>query len=153
MIDYTKLKQLREETGVSFALCKKALEQTLNNISEAKKVLTQWGAEQIKKKSGRSTSQGLLSSYVHHNKKVASLVELLCETDFVANSEGFVTLGQELALQVASMQPTNIEELLKQSYVRDPSKKIQDLIQDAVLKFGENIKISRVLCWQLGSVS
>lgn len=151
MFDISKLKQLREETGVSFSLCKKALEESKNNIKAAKKLLTKWGAEKIIDKKERSTSQGGLFSYVHHNKKIAVLLELLCETDFVSGNVDFQRLGQELAMQVASIQAENVNELLKQEYIRDPSKKIEDLIKDAVLKFGENIKISKFIKWNLGT--
>lgn len=151
MFDISKLKKLREETGVSFSLCKKALEESKNNIKAAKKLLTKWGAEKIIDKKERSTSQGGLFSYVHHNKKIAVLLELLCETDFVSGNVDFQRLGQELAMQVASIQAENVNELLKQEYIRDPSKKIEDLIKDAVLKFGENIKISKFIKWNLGT--
>ncbi|MBI3366209.1 elongation factor Ts [Candidatus Roizmanbacteria bacterium] len=150
-MDITKLKQLREETGISFSLCKKALEESKNNIDAAKKLLTKWGAEKIKDKQGRSTFQGGLFSYVHHNKKLAVLVELLCETDFVAGNVEFLRLGTEISMQVASVRAENVKELLQQDYIRDPSKKIEDLIKDAVLKFGENIKIARFVKWNLGN--
>lgn len=150
MIDITKLKKLREESGVSFSLCKKALEESKDDIEKAKKFLTKWGAEKIKDKQERSTSQGALFSYVHHNKKIAALLELLCETDFVSGNVEFQRLGQELAMQVASLKPENVDELLKQEYIRDPSKTVEDLLKDAVLKFGENIKINRFVKWDLG---
>ncbi len=147
MYDINKLKQLREETGVSFSLCKKALEETNNNLDEAKKLLTKWGADKAKDKSERATTAGAIFSYVHHNKKVASLVEIACETDFVSSNKDFQNLGQEIAMQVASLHPENVDELLNQNYIRDPSKKISDLIKDAILKFGENIKINRIIFW------
>lgn len=150
MYDIIKLKSLREDTGVSFTLCKKALEESKNNLEQAKKLLTKWGADKIKDKQKRSTSQGAIFAYVHHNKKIASLVELLCETDFVANNVDFKKFGTELAMQVASIPSTTVKELLSQEYIRDPSKKIEDLLKDAVLKFGENIKISRFIKWTLG---
>lgn len=150
-MDIKLLKKLREETGVSFSLCKKALEETKNNIEKAKKLLTKWGAEKIIDKKERSTSQGALFSYVHHNKKIAVLLELLCETDFVSGNVEFQRIGTELAMQVASTHGENVNELLKQEYIRDPSKKIEDLIKDAVLKFGENIKIARFVKWTLGA--
>ena len=86
MLDIKKLKQLRLETGISIALCKKALEQSNNDILEAKKLLRKWGIENIKDKINHSTSQGAIFSYIHHNKKIAALVEILCETDFLANN-------------------------------------------------------------------
>ncbi len=150
MVDLKKLKQLREETGVSYALCKKALEETNNNIEAAKKKLYELGAGKIEEKSERPTVQGGIFNYTHHNKQVASLVEILCETDFVSGNEEFTKFGNEIAMQVASLKPKNVEELLDQDYIREPGKKIKDLLKEVVLKFGENIKISRFLYWQLG---
>lgn len=149
MIDYKKLKQLRFETGVSFSLCKKALEETKNEITLAKKKLNEWGAKKASEKSKRETEAGAIFSYVHHNKRVASLLELKSETDFVSENKEFQVLGQELAMQVASIPSKNVEELLEQEYIRDPSKKINDLIKEAILKFGENIKIGRFIRWEL----
>ena len=81
-LDLTKLKQLREETGVSFSLCKKALEESDNNIEAAKKKLTEWGVKKAADKMDRITSQGVIGSYVHHNKKIAAVVELQTETEY-----------------------------------------------------------------------
>lgn len=150
MIDYQKLKQLREETGISFALCKKALEETKNDIEAAKKKLSQWGTEKVVEKSTRATGQGAIFSYVHHNKKIAALLELKCETDFVSGNADFQKLGAELAMQAASMPAAGVESFLLQEYIREPGKKINDLLKDAVLKFGENINISRLTRWELG---
>lgn len=150
MYDIKKLKQLREETGISFSSCKKALEETSNDIEKSKKLLLKWGAKTITEKQERSTSQGAIFSYVHHNKKVASLVELMCETDFVAGNSEFVKLGQELAMQAASYPQESAKEFLSQEYVRDPSLTVNDLIKKAIVTFGENIKVNRVLRWQLG---
>ncbi|KKQ23139.1 MAG: Elongation factor Ts [Candidatus Roizmanbacteria bacterium GW2011_GWC2_37_13] len=149
MYDIKKLKQLREETGVSFSLCKKALEETKNNLEDAKKLLTKWGADKVKDKAGRKTNAGAIFSYVHHNKKVASLVELNCETDFVSKNKEFQILGADLAMQVASLKAEKVEELMDQEYIRDPAKKISDLIKEAVLKFGENIKINKIIRWEI----
>lgn len=149
-VDYQKLKQLREETGVSFTLCKKALEETGNNIDESKKKLTQWGAEKVDEKKSRTASQGSLFSYIHHNKKIATLLELRSETDFVSSNDEFQALGKELAMQVASMPAATVEEFVKQPYMRDPKKTLDDLLKDAVLKFGENIQIARFMRWELG---
>ncbi|MFH0979902.1 MAG: elongation factor Ts [Candidatus Roizmanbacteria bacterium] len=145
MYDIKILKKLREETGVSFSFCKKALEEAKNNLKEAKRLLTKWGTDKVKDKADRKTNAGAIFSYVHHNKKVASLVELLCETDFVSANKDFQHLGTELAMQIASLKAEKVEELLKQEYIRDPSKKISDLIKEAVLKFGENIKINKII--------
>ena len=141
MYDIKKLKSLREETGISFSLCKKALEESKNNLEAAKKLLNKWGIAKAKDKSSRTTTAGAIFSYVHHNKKVASLVELACETDFVSGNKEFQILGQELAMQAASFRAETNEEFLDQEYIRDPSKKINDLVKEAILKFGENIKV------------
>lgn len=149
-IDLVKLKALREKTDVSFALCKKALEETHNDLEMAIKKLQELGGVKIKEKSTRATLDGGLFGYIHHNKKIGALVEILSESDFVSGNKDFQSLGQELALHIASTPSKDIEELLEQEYVRDPSKKIKDLIKEAVLKFGENIKISRFVRWELG---
>ncbi len=149
MYDISKLKQLRLETGISFSLCKQALEESKNNIDSAKKLLNKWGIAKAKDKSTRSTKNGAIFSYVHHNKKVASLIELACETDFVSDNKEFQSLGQELAMQVASFRAETTEEFLNQEYIRDPSKKISNLIKEAVLKFGENIKVVKFVRWSV----
>jgi elongation factor Ts len=149
-LDLDQLKKLRHETGVSFSVCKKALEEAGNDVDKAKKLLTKWGEKKAADKANRATNQGVIASYIHHNKKVAGFVELLTETDFVSGNAEFQKLANELAMQVATMQPENVEELLSQEYIRDSSKKISDLLKDAILKFGENIKISRILRWEIG---
>lgn len=149
MYDIKKLKQLREETGISFSLCKKALEESKNDLKDANKLLNKWGIAKAKDKSSRNTGTGIIFSYVHHNKKVASLIQLACETDFVSGNKEFQSLGQELAMQVASIRAETNDEFLNQEYIRDPSKKISDLIKEAVLKFGENIKIIKFMRWSV----
>ena len=149
MLDYNKLKQLRTETGVSFSLCKKALEETGNDTAAAKKKLNEWGIKKATEKSKRETGDGAIFAYVHHNKRVASLLELKSETDFVSGNEEFQKLGTELAMQVASITSKTVEELMDQEYIRDPGKKINELIKEAILKFGENIKIARFVRWEL----
>src|SRR3989344_1224022 len=113
MLDLKKLKQLREETGISVALCKKALEESKGDINRAKDLLNTWGIEKVKDKIERKTSQGSIFSYIHHNYKIAGFVELLCETDFVAANEEFQKLGKEISMQIASVKPETAEELLK----------------------------------------
>ncbi|MEO6508517.1 MAG: elongation factor Ts [Patescibacteria group bacterium] len=149
-MDYTKLKELREKTGVSFSLCKKALEESKNDLKKAEKLLNEWGAKKAAEKSERSTSQGGLFSYVHHNKKVAAMVELQCETDFVSGNEEFKKLGAEFAMQAATVQAKDVEELLKTEYIREAGKTMNDLLKEAVLKFGENTKVARFSKWVLG---
>lgn len=149
MYDINKLKQLREQTGISFSLCKKALEESKNNIEAAKKLMNRWGIAKAQDKSTRNTEVGIIFSYVHHNKKVASLIQMACETDFVSGNKEFQLLGQELAMQVASVIAETNEELLEQEYIRDPSKNVGDLIKEAILKFGENIRIIKFIRWKI----
>lgn len=149
-IDIEKLKELRERSGVSFALCKKALEETNNDMAKAVKKLQEIAGTKVAEKSSRITLAGGLFGYVHHNRKIASLVELVSETDFVSGNEQFKILGNEIAMHIASMPSKTIKELLLQEYVRDPGKTISDLIKESVLKFGENIQIKRFVRWELG---
>lgn len=150
MLNIALIKRLRNETGISIALCKKALEESGNDLTKAKKLLSGWGIEKVKDKAQRITTQGAIFSYIHHNYKIASMIEVLCETDFVSANKEFQVLGKELAMQVASVPAKNADELLKQDYIRDPAKKISDLISEAIVKFGENIKLGRFTRWQLG---
>lgn len=149
MVDYKKLKILREKTGVSLSLCKRALEESNNNLDEAMKKITKWGVKASQEKGQKATTQGGIFNYTHHNNKVASMIELQSETDFVSTNSEFQNLGKELAMQVASIPAKDNKELLKQEYIRDPNKTIKDLIDEAILKFGENIKINRFIRWQL----
>lgn len=148
-MDIQKLKQLREETGVSFNLCKKALEESKGDLTIAKKLLREWGAEKAAGKADRETKQGAVFSYIHHNKKVGVLLELLCETDFVAANEEFQQLGNSLAMQVASMNPTDKEQLLSQAFIKDQKTTIDNVIKEKILKIGENITIGRFERWEI----
>ncbi len=149
-VDLKKLKALREETEVSFSLIKKALEECDNDTECAKKKLHEWGAKKAADKADRQTDQGGLFCYVHHNRKTAAIVEVMCETDFVSGNEDFKKFGTELAMQVAVTNPTSVEDMLKQEYIRDPSKTMDQYFKEITLKFGENIKISRLQRFVLG---
>ena len=145
--DITLLKKLRNETSASIADCRVALEETNNSYEKAKEWLKKRGFEKAEKKGDREVNQGLVESYVHQTGRVAALVEILCETDFVARTDEFKQLAKEMAMQVASMNPKNVEELLKQDYIRDNSLTIEKLIKQTIGKLGENIvvkKISRI---------
>lgn len=141
MSDIKLLKQLREETQASIADCKKALEESGDDYKKAIEWLKKRGIEKAEKKSDRETSQGLIESYIHQNGKVGALVEVLCETDFVARTDEFKKLCHELAMQVVAMNPKNVETLLKQEYIRDSSLTIESLVKSVIGKLGENIVI------------
>jgi elongation factor Ts len=110
MASIEEVKKLREETGVSITECKKALEQAQGDSEKAKKVLRERGMELAGKRSGKETSQGIIESYIHPNKKVGVLLELRCESDFVARSEDFQNLAHEICLQVAAMSPLFVND-------------------------------------------
>lgn len=152
MVDIKLLKQLREETQASIADCRKALEET-GDYKKALEWLKKRGMEKAEKKSDRQTSQGLVEAYIHQNGKVGALVEVLCETDFVARTEEFKKLSHEIAMQVAAMNPKNVESLLKQEYIRDSSVTIEQLIKSVIGKLGENIRVIEFTRYELGANS
>src|SRR3972149_10395030 len=150
MIGIKLLKKLRNETSVSLADCRKALEETKNDYKKALDWLKKNGLEKAAKKSDRETSQGLIDSYIHQNGRVGVLVEVLCETDFVARTDVFKNLVHEICMQTAAMNPKNVDNLLKQEYIRDNSKTIEALIKEAIAKLGENIVIKRFQRFEIG---
>jgi len=145
-----QIKKLREETGAGMLECHKALKEMQGDEKAALEYLRKKGLEIAEKKSDREVKQGIIESYSHNAGKVVSVVELLCETDFVARNEEFRSLAHELAMQVAAMKPQSVEEFLQQEYIRDSSKKIQDLLNGIIAKIRENIKISRIARFELG---
>lgn len=142
MIPINQIKQLREETGVSISECKKALEQAKGDMARAKNALKKLGREFAKKKKEREVSEGIIDNYIHPNKKIGALLDIRCETDFVARSEDFQNLAHELCLQIAAIDPTETP-LLKQPWIKDESKTIKDLIDEHIAKSGENIIIKK----------
>lgn len=138
------IKKLREETGAGVMDAKNALEAANGDVSKAKEVLKAKGLERAEKKSEREIKAGRVFSYIHGAGKVGAIVKLGCETDFVAQNEEFEKLGNEVAMQVAAMNPESVEELSKQDYIRDSSKTIKDLLSEVISKTGENISISEI---------
>lgn len=144
------LKKLREETQAGVADCRKALEDAGGDFDKAKKLLGERGLEKAAKKEGKETSQGIIASYVHANGKVGVLVELRCETDFVARTDEFKALAHEMTLQIAAMNPKNVEELLKSDYIRDTKLTMQALVKLTIAKLGENITVAKFTRMTLG---
>ena len=136
------VKKLREKTDAGIADCRQALEEADGKMDEAIKILRKEGLERAEKKGDREVHAGAVFSYVHHTGRVGSMVALACETDFVAKTDEFQKLGKELAMQVVANKPSSVEELLDQEYVRDPSKKIQELIKEVIGKLGENLAVT-----------
>ena len=148
--DVTLLKKLREETGAGIADCRMALEESDNDYKKALEWLKKHGIEKASKKGDRETSQGIIEAYIHGNGRVGAIVELLCVTDFVARTDEFKNLAHEIAMQVAAMNPQNLETLLGQEYIRDSSLTIEKLIKSAIGKLGENIVIKRFKVFEIG---
>jgi elongation factor Ts len=140
-IDVKLIKQLRDETQASIADCRVVLEEAKGNYEKAVELLKKKGIERAEKKSTRETAQGLVESYIHQNGKVGVLVKVLCETDFVARTDDFKHLLHEIAMQIAAMNPKNVEALLKQEYIRDGSVTIENLVKQTIGKLGENIVV------------
>lgn len=136
-----KVKQLRQETEISITECKKALEESGGDFEKAKEILKRRGKEWAEKKAERETREGIIASYIHPNKKIGVLLELDCETDFVAKSPDFQQLAHELCLQAAAMGPDI--PFLEQPWIKDETKNIQDLLNEYVAKIGENIVVKR----------
>lgn len=159
------VKQLRERTGAGIMDAKKALDASGGDMSKAEKSLAEKGMASALKKAGRVTSEGVIESYIHAGSRIGAMVELNCETDFVARTPEFKDLARNLAMQIAAMTPrfvdrphvpadvVNVKEeelLLKQAYIRDSSKTIEDLIKETIAKVGENIQVRRFSRFSLG---
>jgi len=139
-MDLTLLKTLREETAASVSDCRRALEETGGDYSKAREWLKKRAAEKAEKKADRETGEGIVEAYIHGNK-LGVLVQLLCETDFVARTDEFKSLAHDIALQIAAMNPESVEELLKQEFIKDSSLTIEQMVKQVIGKLGENITI------------
>ena len=167
------VKELRERTGAGIKECRDTLVQTAGNMQQAIEVLREKGLKVSEKVQGREASEGRLEVYMHTGNRMAALIELSCETDFVARTDDFISLAREIAMQVAAMNPRYIrvedvpegsvpsdtkpekyyEEtvLLAQPYVKEPSQTIEDRIKATVAKVRENIVVRRIQRWEIGS--
>lgn len=139
-----QVKKLREELGLGIMEIKAALVQAEGDEKKAKEILKEQGFKKAEKRAEKETHQGLVATYTHTSGKIGVMVEMLCETDFVAKNADFVQTAKDLCLQVAAMDPENAEKLLEQDFIKDGSKKVKDLVTALVSKFGENIKIGRI---------
>jgi len=160
-----EIKSLRERTGAGIMDCKRALEDSKGNIAKAEEILKEIGLAAAAKKSDRTTSEGLIESYIHSGNRIGALVELACETDFVARTSEMKELAHNLAMQVAAMSPVYISSeerepqeerpaeeicLLQQTFIKDQSRKVEDVVQEVKAKVGENIRINRFARFALG---
>ena len=142
-IDLKTLKKLRDETSASIADCRLALDESDGDYKKALAWIKKRSIEKADKKSNRETSQGLIEAYIHQGGKVGAMVKILCETDFVAKTDEFKHLAREIGMQVASMNPKDVDALLKQDYIRDSSMTIEKLVKSVIGKLGENITVKR----------
>lgn len=142
MANVDDIKKLRQETGAGIADIKQALDEASDDVAKARQILKDKGLEKSAKKADREVKAGVVETY-SHGGRVGVIVELLCETDFVGKTEDFKNLAHELALQIASMNPQNLEELLKQEYIRETGQTVEQLIKSVVGKLGENIQVGR----------
>ena len=140
-VSLEQIKTLREKTSAGIADCRQALEESNGNAKKAEEILRKKGIEKAEKKSGREVKAGMVFSYVHHTGRVAALVALACETDFVAKTDEFQKLGKELAMQAAANKPASVQDLMEQEYIRDPGKRIEELVKEVIGKLGENIQV------------
>ena len=160
-----QVKELRDKTGAGIMDSKRALEESDGDIAKAESILNAKGLASAAKKADRATSEGLVVSYIHTGGRVGSMVELNCETDFVARTDDFGTLARNIAMQVAAMNPIYLDRtsipddvedvkdeelLIEQEYIRDSSMKIADLVKESIGKLGENIRIRRFSRFELG---
>lgn len=166
------IKSLRDETGCGVIDCKKALEESNGNHDKAKDLLRKRGLEMALKKVDREAKEGRVEAYIHNGSKIGVIVEINCETDFVARSEDFIRFSKDLAMHIAAMSPKYIKKedvpadilakehnqtdflkqvaLLQQPFVKDAGKTIQDYLNELVAKIGENIKIGRFVRFKVG---
>ncbi len=136
------IKELREMTGISVMQCKKALEEADGDLAKAADILKKHSGASARKSADRELGAGAIGCYLHDGN-IGAMVLLSCETDFVAKNTEFVALARELAMQVAAMDPENVDDLLKQPCIKDASKAVQNLLEEATQKFGERVEITR----------
>lgn len=148
-LDLKTIKKLRDETSASVADCRRALDEANGDEKKALEWLKKRASEIAAKKADRDTSEGIIEAYIHGAGKVGVLVELLCETDFVAKTDEFKKLAKEVAMQVAAMDPEDIDSLLKQAYIRDSGLTIEQLVKDVIGKLGENITVKRFVRFEI----
>ena len=149
MVPAQDVAKLRLETGAGVMDCKKALDETSGDYGKAKKILSANAQAIAKKKAERSAKQGLIECYCHGGK-IGVVLELACETDFVARNDEFKGLARDLAMQIASMNPKNVDELMAEEFIKDPSMKIKELVEQLIGKIGENIQVKRFIRYELG---
>jgi elongation factor Ts len=162
-ISADRVKELREKTGAGVMDCKKALTDASGDMDKAVALLREKGLAQAAKRSGREASEGIVEAYIHAGGKIGVIVEINCETDFVARTSDFKELAHDVAMQIAATNPTELGDkevenpdpndlpLLQQPFIKDPKRTIADLVRDTAAKTGENVVIRRFARFELGA--
>ena len=161
------VKELREQSGAAVMQCQNALIEAEGDIEKALQILKQKSLFQAEKKAERATGEGLIEAYIHGGGRIGAMVEVNCETDFVARTDEFKELAHHLAMQIAAMNPrfiskedvregTEIEPqtacLLLQADIKDPDRTVKEIIAETIAKVGENIRVSRFARFELGEL-
>ena len=159
------IKTLRERTSAGVMDCKRALIEANGDLDKAEEILAHMGIASAAKKASRTTNEGLIESYIHSGGRIGVIVEINCETDFVARTDDFKELAHDVAMQVAAMAPLYVDSedipddaesgdqesvLMLQPFIKDPTKSIKDLVGESVGKLGENIRVRRFTRFSLG---
>ena len=159
-----QVKQLRDMTGAGMMECKKALAETGGDLDRAVDALRKSGAARAEQRSGRAAQEGRVDSYIHPGNRVGVLIEVNCETDFVARTDDFRGLAKHIAQQVAAMDPKYVsrgdvpagvetqdgEVLMEQEFIRQSGRTIEDLVKETIAKVGENVVVRRFTRYELG---
>lgn len=136
------IKQLRDKTGVSVMQCKKALEEAGGDLAQAEVILKERASASADKKADRELGAGAIGSYVHDGT-VGAMILLACETDFVGKNPDFMALARDMAMQVSAMDPQSAEELAEQPFIKEGSKTVRDILNEATQKFGERVEVTQ----------
>ena len=147
------IKALREKTSASLNDVRQALEAAGGDERKAMEVLRQRGADIAQKRQDRATGQGRIDAYIHHDGRLGALVEIGCETDFVARTPEFGQFCRDVAMQVAAMHPADVPGLLGQPFVKDPGQSVHDLLKALIAKTGENVVIKRFTTFGVGGAA
>ena len=145
-----QIKELRDLTGISLMQCRQALEAGDGDLKAALEILKKKGADIAKNKSSRTASSGYVYAYIHGEGKIGAMVELKCETDFVAKNEVFKNLAKEIAMQVAATDPENPETLLAEPFIKNSEMTVASLLEAAIQKTGEKIEVGRFTRFEIG---
>ena len=150
MSDVAIVKELRDETGLSFDKINKALAEAGGDKARAQEILRSQAGAVAAKKAEREVKEGAIGSYLHSTGKVGAMVQLACETDFVARNDDFKSLARDLAMHASAMRPQTPEEMLEQPFVKNPEISVQEVINQAIAKLGENIQLAGVSVLSIG---